>query len=88
MTTESQRTTSTDNTSEPPSDSELFAGQVYEELSERQVFAGDEDFFKSLETTNQATVTQKPAGASKILPRPLANGSYLFSLSRTDEISW
>jgi hypothetical protein len=35
-------------TTDVPSDEELFVGQVVEELSERQLFAGDEDFYKFL----------------------------------------
>jgi tetratricopeptide (TPR) repeat protein len=31
-----------------PADAELFAGEVREELSERDIFAGDEDFYKRL----------------------------------------
>lgn len=34
--------------SKEPADAGLFAGQVNEELSERDIFAGDEDFYKSL----------------------------------------
>ncbi len=35
-------------TTDVPADEELFVGQVVEELSERQLFAGDEDFYKFL----------------------------------------
>jgi len=43
---------------EVPSDNELFAGPVHEELSAQQVFAGNEDFYKSLENTQTAGSTQ------------------------------
>ena len=35
-------------------DDDLFAGEVYEELSERQIFVGDEEFFQSIEQHEQA----------------------------------
>ena len=55
MATENQKTApeenttevSAENSAEVPSDSELFAGKVREELSIQQIFAGDEDFYKS-----------------------------------------
>jgi len=34
---------------EVPQDADLFAADVHEELSERQIFVGDEDFYRSLE---------------------------------------
>ena len=36
------------DTSEAPSDDELFAGQAHDEISEQDVFAGDEDFYELL----------------------------------------
>jgi len=48
MATEKQKDNLEENTSEVPSDHELFAGEVHEELSEREAFAGDEDFYKRL----------------------------------------
>ncbi len=43
---------------EVPSDNELFAGPVHKELSVQQIFAGDEDFYKSLEDTQIVGSTQ------------------------------
>ena len=37
-----------EDVAEAPSDSELFAGPVYEELTVQQVFAGKEDFYRTL----------------------------------------
>ena len=68
MATEKQKDNLEENTSEVPSDHELFAGEVHEELSEREAFAGDEDFHKSAsggaDSTQDATAGQ-PAGASQ-----------------------
>ncbi len=50
-----------ENSSPPPPDSDLFAGKVLEELSEHSIFAGDEDFFKSLASCSPADTTRKPA---------------------------
>jgi len=47
-----------DSVAEVPSDNELFAGPVYEELSAQQVFAGNEDFYKSLKDTRIVDSTQ------------------------------
>ncbi|HEW79117.1 MAG TPA: tetratricopeptide repeat protein [Phycisphaerales bacterium] len=67
MATEKQQTIIKDNTSEVPSDSELFAGEppIESELSEREVFAGNEDFYKRL------------AGSAQ--PAPVQIGRKLFS---------
>ncbi len=43
---------------ELPQDSELFAGPVQEELSAQQIFAGNEDFYKSLESAQPTGTTQ------------------------------
>ncbi|MHC4310036.1 MAG: hypothetical protein ACYSSN_08845, partial [Planctomycetota bacterium] len=45
-----------------PADSELFAGEVHEELSDRETFAGDEDFYELLASqgTVQTVVTPSP----------------------------
>ena len=55
---------------ELPSDQELFAGQVTEDLSERQLFAGDEDFYKFLTKSAQSVADKSPFGAAAeaILP--------------------
>lgn len=42
------------NTSEIPSEDELFVGQVHEELSEKDIFAGDDDFYESLTDSAQS----------------------------------
>ena len=47
-----------ENATEVPSDDELFAGPVYEELSAQQIFAGDEDFCKSLENAQPTGTMQ------------------------------
>lgn len=55
-----------DSAGEVPSDNELFAGAVSEELSEPQVFAGDEDFFKLLAESGPKAKTEKPADETAI----------------------
>ncbi|MHC4417873.1 MAG: hypothetical protein ACYSU6_04720 [Planctomycetota bacterium] len=57
MATEDQQNTLEGNPSELPADHELFAGKVHEELSEREVFAGDEDLYKLLQDTATAAKT-------------------------------
>ncbi len=55
---------STDN--QGPADADLFAGEVREEFSEREIFAGDEDFYKLLasqDTAQTATTASKQADA-------------------------
>jgi tetratricopeptide (TPR) repeat protein len=54
-----------ENTFEVPLDHELFAGEVHEELSEREAFSGNEDFYKFLADSAQAAAAQQPAGASQ-----------------------
>ena len=44
-----QEAPAVENAPDVPSDSELFASPVYEELTTEQIFVGDEDFFKGLE---------------------------------------
>jgi len=44
--------------SEVPSDSELFVGEVRPELSEREVFVGDEDFYRLLADSTPADAVQ------------------------------
>jgi len=66
MATENQKTIIEENSSESPSDQELFAAEVHEEASERQVFAGDEDSYKSLTDSSQAATTQTPARTSRL----------------------
>ncbi len=66
MAKEEQKNVLQQSTSEVPSDSELFAGEVRRELSERDVFVGDEDFYKLLEDSTQAATVQQTADASQI----------------------
>jgi tetratricopeptide (TPR) repeat protein len=58
MTTENQQTIPEQSPPEVPPDHELFAGEVHEELSEREVFVGNEDFYKLLADSAQAAATQ------------------------------
>jgi len=66
MAIEEQKNVLKENTSEVPSDSELFTGEVHRELSEREVFVGDEDFYRLLEDSTPAAAVQSvtsPSGA-------------------------
>jgi len=65
MATEEQKNVLKENTSEVPSDSELFTGEVRRELSEHDVFVGDEDFYGLLADSTPAAAVQQPAGASQ-----------------------
>jgi len=58
------------------SDREPFAGQAHEGLSEREVFAGDEDFYKLLVGSTQATPSQQPAGTNQDLPMVIRRGRF------------
>ena len=58
MATEEQKNVLKENTSEVPSDSELFTGEVRRELSERDVFVGDEDFYRLLEESTPTAAVQ------------------------------
>jgi len=58
MATEEQKNVLKENTSEVPSDSELFIGEVRRELSERDVFVGDEDFYRLLEESTPTAAVQ------------------------------
>lgn len=71
MVTENKKTTFETGTSELPPDSELFVGEVHEELSDREVFAGNEDFYKSLAASAQP-VSTPPRPARPDAPRPTA----------------
>jgi len=58
-----------------PLDSELYAGEAHEELSEKEAFAGNEDFYKFLADYAEVTAAQQSAGASQyplgsLRPRP------------------
>ncbi len=69
MVTENKKTTFESGTSELPPDSELFAGEIHEELSDREVFSGDEAFYKSLAESAQPT-SAPPRHARADAPRP------------------
>ena len=43
-----------------PADAGLFAGEVHEELSDRETFAGDEDFYKLLASQGIAQTAATP----------------------------
>jgi tetratricopeptide (TPR) repeat protein len=58
MAIEEQKNVLEETTSGLISDKELFAGEVHVELSERDVFAGDEDFYKLLTDSTQPNVIQ------------------------------
>jgi len=65
MATKEQKNVLKENTSEVPSDSELFTGEVRRELSEREVFVGDEDFYSLLADSTQIAAVQQPAGSTQ-----------------------
>jgi tetratricopeptide (TPR) repeat protein len=71
MAKEKQKNVIQQSTSEVPSDSELFTGEVRRELSERDVFVGDKDFYKLLEDSTQVAVVQQPAGARQSPPQSI-----------------
>ena len=72
MATENRQITLEENTSELPSDhNKLFADQAHNQLSEREVFAGDEDFYKLLADSTQTSAAQQPTGPSQPLPLPI-----------------
>jgi tetratricopeptide (TPR) repeat protein len=87
MATEEQKEILEENTSEVPSDSELFAGEVHEELSEREVFAGDEDFYKRLADSSQAAAPRQPAGASQPPSTPIRFKYYFSNLQKVLVVS-
>ncbi|MFZ2146827.1 MAG: tetratricopeptide repeat protein [Sedimentisphaerales bacterium] len=71
MAAEEQKNVLQQDTSEVPSDSELFTDEVRRELSERDVFVGDEDFYKLLADSTRVSAVQQPIGASQIPLRPI-----------------
>ncbi len=82
MATEEQKDNLEENTSEVPSDRELFAGEVHEELSEREAFAGDEDFYKRLSDSAQDAAAGQPAGASQPPLVPIRYKYYFSNLQK------
>jgi tetratricopeptide (TPR) repeat protein len=64
----SKETIASENVPQPPSDEELFAGPVIEEASPQQLFAGDEDFYKSLKSAQPGRISMpSPTEAIPIL---------------------
>ena len=57
----------TKNSSEVPADSDLFAGDVLRNLSEREVFVGDEDFYRLLEDSTPTATVQTSDHAKRSL---------------------
>ena len=72
METENQEPIGQDNAHEMPPDSDLFVGRIHEELSEQEVFAGDEDFFKTLTDSAQAGMIQPELAGINPNRHPLA----------------
>jgi tetratricopeptide (TPR) repeat protein len=70
MATENEQVTE-ENPSDPPSDNELFAAEVHEQPSERDIFAGDEDFFKELANWGRVAGSQRHADTSHSFPVPV-----------------
>lgn len=66
----SNETPKSANTVEIPSDNELFTVPVHEKISAQQIFAGDENFYKSLEDTKIAGGPQPLINVSRILTAP------------------
>ena len=60
MAKEEQKKVLQQNTSDVPSDSELFTGEVRRELSEREVFVGGEDFYGLLADSKPTAAIQQP----------------------------
>jgi tetratricopeptide (TPR) repeat protein len=58
MATEEQKNVLQQNASEVPSDSELFTGEIRRELSEREMFVGDKDFYRLLADSTPAAAVQ------------------------------
>lgn len=79
MATEEQKDVLEESTSELLSDHELFAGEVHTELSERDVFAGDEDFYKLLAESTQSKISQPVAdpASTRASKRRFSAGSIL-----------
>ncbi|MBW7990118.1 MAG: hypothetical protein FVQ84_08915 [Planctomycetes bacterium] len=59
------------NKPEVPSDSDLFATEVHRNLSEREVFVGDEDFYRLLANSTPTTSVRSSAQAKRSLQGPI-----------------
>ena len=57
--TKNKQTVPKENVSRMPLDRELFADKLHEQMSEQEVFAGDQDFYKLLVDSPQATPTHR-----------------------------
>lgn len=66
-----------ENPSEVPSDDDLFVGKVHRKLSEREVFVGDEDFYRLLADSKPASLNKRTA-STKHPPRiePIRSKSF------------
>ena len=64
-----------ENSPETLSDREL-SGQAHEGLSEREVFAGNEDFYKLLVGSSQAASTQQPADTNQLWHTVIRGGRF------------
>ncbi|MHC4241087.1 MAG: tetratricopeptide repeat protein [Planctomycetota bacterium] len=59
------------NSSEVPSDSDLFVSEVHRNLSEREVFVGDEDFYRLLANSTPTNTVPRSAHAKRSLQGPI-----------------
>ncbi len=59
------------NSPEVPSESDLFASEVHRNLSEREVFVGDEDFYRLLANSTPTNTVQRSAHAKRSLQGPI-----------------
>ncbi|MCP4613751.1 MAG: hypothetical protein GY845_34110 [Planctomycetes bacterium] len=68
----------TKNSTEVPSDSDLFAGEVHRNLSEREVFVGDEDFYRLLANSTPTNSVRGFTKAKRSLQGPIRNNRFSF----------
>lgn len=59
------------NSPEVPLDSDLFAGEVHRNLTEREVFVGDEDFYRLLANSTPTASVRTSANAKRSLRGPI-----------------
>jgi len=59
------------NSTEVPSDSDLFVSEVHRNLSEREVFVGDEDFYRLLANSTPTAPVRRSAHAERSLRGPI-----------------
>ncbi|MHC4535636.1 MAG: tetratricopeptide repeat protein, partial [Planctomycetota bacterium] len=65
-----------DNSSEVPLDSDLFVGEVHRNLSEREVFVGDEDFYRLLANSTPTTSVRSSADVKTSLRGPIRRNRF------------